>query len=78
MKFYTLSPGIDFRLEDIRSMLDTKFLGTRTYGKQEKVDMFEIFQLKQNSKIHAGGTRTSKGFVGFGAEQVILVRDNYV
>nr|KAJ0195865.1 hypothetical protein LSAT_V11C700353070 [Lactuca sativa] len=65
-------------LEDIRSMLDTKFLGTRTYGKQEKVDMFEIFQLKQNSRIHAGGTRTSKGFVGFGAEQVILVRDNYV
>ncbi|XP_023769500.1 uncharacterized protein LOC111918065 isoform X1 [Lactuca sativa] len=125
-----IARGIDFRLEDIRSMLYTEFLGTRTSGKQEKVDMFEIFQLKQNSRTHAGvlklaqsvidilycyfahsidilepestlfygeapvllnsgndknaivkilgGTRTSKGFVGFGAEQVILVRDNYV
>ncbi|KAI3778679.1 hypothetical protein L2E82_08062 [Cichorium intybus] len=123
-----IARGIDFRLEDIRSLLYTQSLGTKTTGKQEEVNVLEIFHLKQNSRTHAGvlkfaqsvidilyfyfadsidilepesaliygeapvllksnndkkaivkifgGIGTSGEIVGFGADQVILVRDN--
>nr|KAJ0190303.1 hypothetical protein LSAT_V11C800402640 [Lactuca sativa] len=121
----TIARGIDFRFEDIRSLFYTEFLSS---GKQEKGQVSEKFQLKQNFRTHAGvlelaqsvieilyhyfahsidllepetslisgeapvllesgndenaivtifgGTGSSGEIIGFGAEQVILVRDD--
>ncbi|KAI3730438.1 hypothetical protein L1987_61608 [Smallanthus sonchifolius] len=124
----TIARGIDFRLQDIRSLFYKEFLTSRTTGKQEKGLISEIFQLKQNFRTNTGvldlaqsvidilycyfshsvdilepesslisgeapvllefgndenaivkildGSGSGAEIVGFGAEQVILVRDD--
>ncbi|KAI3734275.1 hypothetical protein L6452_13740 [Arctium lappa] len=126
----TITRGIDFRFQDIRSLFYNEFLSNRTTEKREKGVVSEIFQLKQNFRTHAGvlklaqsvieilycyfahsidvlepetslisgeapvllesgndenaivtifggnGGGTGGEIVGFGAEQVILVRDD--
>ncbi|KAK9063834.1 hypothetical protein SSX86_017706 [Deinandra increscens subsp. villosa] len=124
----TIARGIDFRLQDIRTLFYKEFSASRKGGKQEKGIVSEIFQLKQNFRTHAGvldlaqsvidivycyfshsvdilepetsliagespvllesgkdvnaivtifgGSVSGAKTVGFGAEQVILVRDD--
>ncbi|XP_076952702.1 uncharacterized protein LOC143626518 [Bidens hawaiensis] len=124
----TIARGISFRFQDIRSLFYREFLNNRTSGKKNNDLVYEIFQLKQNFRTHAGvlnlaqsvidimycyfghsidilepeislisgeapvlleavidenaiatiigSSGSGREFVGFGAEQVILVRDD--
>nr|GEU37713.1 UvrD-like helicase, ATP-binding domain, P-loop containing nucleoside triphosphate hydrolase [Tanacetum cinerariifolium] len=88
----TIARGIDFRFQDIRSLFYKEFLSTKESGKHEKVDKLEpeislisgeaSVLLECDSDENAivtifGDTGTSGRIVGFGADQVILVRDDF-
>ncbi|KAJ0897872.1 putative TPR and ankyrin repeat-containing protein [Helianthus annuus] len=84
----TIARGIDFRFQDITSLFYKEFLTCKATGIQEKGRLSEIFQLKQNFRTHVGVLDLAQSVidifgsgpevVGFGAEQVILVRDDVV
>ncbi|KAM3394194.1 hypothetical protein P3S68_003196 [Capsicum galapagoense] len=72
----TIARGIDFWFADIRSLFYTEFVmdSKRIASRNDKGHLSGVFQLRQNFRTHSGGNSSGK-IVGFGAEQVILVRD---
>ncbi|GJZ38913.1 UvrD-like helicase, ATP-binding domain, P-loop containing nucleoside triphosphate hydrolase [Tanacetum coccineum] len=82
----TIARGIDFRFQDIRYLFYKEFLSTRTSRKQDKEPETSLISgeapvlLESGNDENAivtifGGGGSVGEVVGFGAEQVMLVRD---
>ncbi|KAI9168793.1 hypothetical protein LWI28_002013 [Acer negundo] len=67
----TVARGVDFRFQDMRALFYKKFVLESScnghVGREQKGQISDVLSLRQNFRTHA---------VGFGAQQVILVRDD--
>ncbi|GJV83445.1 UvrD-like helicase, ATP-binding domain, P-loop containing nucleoside triphosphate hydrolase [Tanacetum coccineum] len=72
----TIARGIDFRFQEIRHLFYNEFLSTRTSKKQERAPVLLESGNDETTIVTIFSDSESGGeVVGFGAEQVILVRD---
>ncbi|KAK4842138.1 hypothetical protein QYF36_016327 [Acer negundo] len=84
----TVARGVDFRFQDMRALFYKKFVLESScnghVGREQKGQISDVLSLRQNFCTHADaiikifGNRGNFGWniVGFGAQQVILVRDD--
>nr|GEW67078.1 UvrD-like helicase, ATP-binding domain, P-loop containing nucleoside triphosphate hydrolase [Tanacetum cinerariifolium] len=73
----TIARGIDFRFQDIRSLFYKEFLIVGTSGKPKAPVLLESGDDDNAIATIFGGGESGAEIVGFGAEQVILVRDEH-